>query len=618
MKDLRREIRSFLRQVERPGRYVGGEWNAVIKDPAGLEYRVALCYPDLYEIGMSHLGLAVLYHILNEEDGLCAERCFAPWPDMAARMKERGIPLFTLETGAPLKTFNLVGFSLQQELLYTNVLYMLDLAGIPLLSAERGPEDPIVAAGGSGAYTPEPMAEVFDLFLPGDGEAILPSLTALFRKMTREGAGRGDLLLAAAKELPAAYVPAFYTPRYDGQGLYTGLDPNQAGIPRCIQPGIVEDLDAAPVPLKPVLPILRCIHDRITLEIMRGCTRGCRFCQAGMINRPLRTRTPEGLIDQAKSIYARTGCDEISLLSLSSSDYPDLTRLMELTNEQFAPLRVGISLPSLRVGSQLKEVPGLAAAVRKAGLTVAPEAATDRLRKGMNKAITNDDLEEGVLKAFEMGWRRVKLYFMIGLPGETDDDVLAIADLARRISEIRRRVSGGPAQVNVSVSTFVPKAHTPFQWCAMARPEEIHAKQRLLLGTNLPRRIRLKFHHRGMSFVEGMLARGDRRSYAAVEGAYRAGARFDAWQECFSLEVWNRAFDAAGVDPERVLYRERSPEEPFPWDHIAPGPSRKFLLKEYVKSKGGETTAYCEGIQCNLCGIDPFLCKQLKRARKKT
>jgi radical SAM superfamily enzyme YgiQ (UPF0313 family) len=379
----------------------------------------------------------------------------------------------------------------------------------------------------------------------------------------------------------------------------------------------VEELDRVPVPRAPVQPGIRCIHDRITLEIMRGCTRGCRFCQAGMIKRPLRTRPPESLLEIAKASYARTGCDEISLTSLSSSDYPDLTRLMRMANEHFEALRVGLSLPSLRIGDRLSEIPGLAGAVRKAGLTLAPEAATDRLRRGMNKEITNEDLEKGVLRAYELGWRQVKLYFMIGLPDETEEDVRAIGRLARRISDLRKRVKQGPALVNVSVSTFVPKPHTPFQWSPMARFDEIREKQRLLRGAGLPRRIRFRFHDARMSFVEGMLARGDRRAFAAIERAYRSGAIFDAWKERFAFPLWERAFQEEGLDPEECLYRERGENEPFPWDHVQPGPSKRFLRNEYRRSRMGELTPYCEGPQCNNCGIDPLLCARLKRDRQK-
>jgi radical SAM superfamily enzyme YgiQ (UPF0313 family) len=424
------------------------------------------------------------------------------------------------------------------------------------------------------------------------------------------------MIREAVKAMPFAYAPALYTPRHDDRGFFTGLAPRDGDARPEILPGLFADLDDAPIPAAPVQSGVRSVHERITLEIMRGCTRGCRFCQAGMIKRPLRTRSPQSLLEGAMNVYLSTGYDEISLCSLSSSDYPELGRLMGMFNDRFEPLRVGLSLPSLRVDKNLQELSGLAGAVRKAGLTLAPEAATDRLRRAMNKEITNQDLEEGVLRAFEKGWRLVKLYFMIGLPGETEEDVRAIADLASHISDLRRRVHREPAMVNVSLSTFVPKAHTPFQWCPMARPDEVRDKQQLLLGMGLPQRIRFRFHDRRMSRVEGMLARGDRRLFEAVREAYTRGAAFDAWKERFQYRAWEEAFAAAGTDPEHYLYREREPDEAFPWDHIQAGPSREFLWSEYERSRKGEFTAYCEGPLCHNCGIDPRLCADLKKKRK--
>jgi radical SAM family uncharacterized protein len=520
-----------------------------------------------------------------------------------------------METGTPLRKFDLVGFSLQHELIATNVLYMLDLAQIPWRRAARGPEDPLLVAGGTGAFTPEPLAEVFDLFLPGDGEMAFPQLIALVRELRKAGVTGRELLREAALRLPFVYVPSLYEPEYSSVGRFEGLAPQEEGIPARIQSSVVEDLESLPIPRAPVQPGIRCVHDRITLEIMRGCTRGCRFCQAGMIKRPLRTRSPETLLAAARSIYTRTGYDEISLCSLSSSDYPELDRLMNLFNDHFEPLKVGLSLPSLRIGRNLKSVPALSAAVRKAGFTLAPEAATDRLRMRINKEITNDDLEEAVREAYEAGWRKVKLYFMIGLPGETEEDVMAIARLARRISDGRRHVGKGPAWVNVTVSTFVPKAHTPFQWCSMARPEAIREKQQLLLRSGLPRHIRFKFHNNRMSFVEGMLARGDRRMFSAVERAFQRGASFDSWQEWFSFSPWEKAFEEADMDPEDYLYRERKPDEAFPWDHIVSGPCREFLLKEHERSRECISTPYCEGAVCHQCGIDPMRCAALKKNR---
>lgn len=609
--DIRTKIRETLFQVRSPGRYVGKEWNLVEKDPARMRFRMALCYPDVYEIGMSHLGLSLLYHLVNEHEDQYAERCFAPWPDLARHMEKEDIPLFTLETGTPLREFDVVGFSLQHELLYTNVLYMLRLAGIPFRSGDRGESDPLIVAGGSGAYTPEVLAPLFDLFLLGDGEAVLPPVIELLRRLKEEGASKKDVLQVTSNAFPFVYAPSLYKPRYSSSGRYLGMEPDGLRI----EPGLVEDLDGIPIPERPLQPGIRCVHDRITLEIMRGCTRGCRFCQAGMIKRPLRTRRPESLLQAARAIYGATGYDEISLCSLSTGDYPELERMMDLFNEAFEPLKVGLSLPSLRVRKNLKEVPGLTTAVRKAGFTLAPEAATEAMRLRMNKPITDQDLEEAVLKAYELGWRRVKLYFMIGLPGEEDGDVRAIAALAGHVSQLRRRVRKGPAQVTVSVSTFVPKAHTPFQWCAMARPEEIIRKHRLLLDARLPRSVRLKFHSPRMSFVEGMLARGDRRMFEAVVEAHRQGACFDAWKDRFLFPCWEEAFEKASINADEILYAESPPDQCLPWDHVEPGPSRAFLWHEFEKACKGETTSYCEEEECHRCGVDMKWCAALKKSR---
>jgi len=614
MNDIEQKLLSILPRVRVPGRYVGGEWNAVVKDRGEVDFRTVLCFPDVYEVGMSHLGLIILYHLLNESPWHAAERCFAPWPDMGAALGEEGLPLLSLETSTPLGEFDMVGFSLQHELLYTNVLYMLELARIPVASGDRTESDPLVVAGGCGALSPEPLAEAIDLFLPGDGEDALPALCDLWRRLKQEGASRKERLLAAARAFDFAYAPAFYSVEQGSGGGDCVPRPIEDGVGETILPALVADLDNAYVPTAPVQAGVRSVHDRISLEIMRGCSRGCRFCNAGMCRRPVRARSRARLIELAERIYANTGYNEISLLSLSSSDYPcGIEELMVEMSERFTPRRVSVSLPSLRVDDRLERLPEMAALVRKSGLTLAPEVASDALRRRINKEITNDDLMAGALKAFEHGWRHVKLYFMIGLPGETDDDVRAIGDLAREISLLRRKTGRSAAKINVSVSTFIPKPHTPFQWCPMAREDEIVRKRRLLLGMGLPQRIRLNFHDYRMTFVEALLARGDRRLFGALREARRRGCSFDAWSEAIDSNNWRAALDAAGIDAERELYRERSVDEPFPWDHIQPGPSRDFLAAEWSRAKADEITPWCRTDGCHLCGVDPKSCSQSQK-----
>ncbi len=606
----------LLHNVKTPGRYVGGEWNEVRKNPDAVSFRTALCFPDVYEVGMSHLGMVILYHLLNESPWHHAERCFAPWPDMGKALKEKRIPLLSLESRTPLSSFDVVGFSLQHELLDTNVLYMLELAGIPVGSDERGESDPIVIAGGCGALVPEPLAGAIDLFLPGDGEEALPALSALFNELKSEGASRQEKLLAAARAFPFVYVPAFYEERQDPGGFGRSVVPCVDGVPPRITPAVVLDMENAYFPEAPILSGVRTVHDRIALEIMRGCTNGCRFCQAGMIRRPLRRRSPGRIIDLAEKVYGRTGCDSISLLSLSSSDYPEIEELMIALNERFEERRVGLSLPSLRVDSQLKRLPELAGMVRKSGLTLAPETATDSLRRRINKNITNEDLVDGVVRALDQGWSTIKLYFMIGLPGESLDDVRAIGSLARKIAGLRGTSRRGATRVNVAVSTFIPKPHTPFQWSALARPEEVEEKRRLLLDMRLPSKIKLKFHDQRMTFVEALLSRGGRNLFDALREARSGGCAFDAWTERIDIDGWRKACDRAGIEPEKELYRERPFPESLPWDHIDPGPSKEYLIQEMERAGSEETTPACGDGTCNSCGIDPATCPALRGPRR--
>jgi len=587
----------MLARVERPAQYIGGEWNAVVKDHRQVAASVALAFPDTYPIGMSHLGIAILYEALNRTRQFAAERVFMPLPDMQAQLEGRGLPLFSLETRTPLREFDLVGFSLQYEMCYTNVLAMLELAGIPIRSADRDDRCPIVAAGGQGAMAPEPLAPFIDLFVIGDGEEM--ALTLAQAVADTRGMPRPERLRALARASPHFYLPSLYREVRDGEGRYRGLEPVVEGVPERVSRAVVENLDAAPYPEAPIVPHVQTIHDRITLEILRGCTQGCRFCQAGMVRRPARVRSVERLREVAWRAYQATGHSEVSLASLSSSDYPDLPGLIRAMAELFDPLKVNVALSSLRVDDQLEALPALLRSVRKSGLTIAPEAAREELRRRINKNISTADLLRGAREAYRQGWRAVKLYFMIGLPGESDEDVDAIADLAHEVSAQR---SGRGGRVNVAVAPFVPKPHTPFQWEAMDEVEALREKQRRILSRARSRRVRFKFHNVERSHIEAVISRGDRLVGEAIARARRLGAQLDAWDEHFSYQRWLRAFAEAGVAPRDYANRRRADDEPLPWDHIDSGVRREFLLAERQRAERGEPTPDCRLGVCTRCG----------------
>jgi len=608
-------VRALLSEVKQPAQYVGGEWNIIRKDPAAVRGRIALCYPDCYEVGTSHNGLAVLYEVVNRIPHLAAERCFTPWTDMADQMRARGVPLFTLEDHRPVREVDVLGFTLQSELTYSNVLETLQLASIPRRAAARGAEDPIVIAGGHGAHNPEVLAEFVDVFMPGDGEETLVPFLELVAERRRAGTPRAELLHELARRFAWAYVPSMYEPNFEGRnGPFRGLTPRFADVPARVQGAAVFDFSAVPMATRPIVPSVRTVQERISLEIMRGCTRGCRFCQAGMITRPMRYRTVEQLVDAAEQAWHATGYDEITLTSLSSGDYPWIEELLRAMSARFTPRGVSVSLPSLRVTGELSKLPGLTNGVRKAGMTFAPEVATDRLRAIINKDIRNEDVKSSAAAAYREGWSTIKLYYMIGIPGEREEDLRAIVEFAEELSRLRQQVTGkAPAQVNVTVSTFVPKAFVPFQWDGMMDRFTIRAKQSWMRGLCRNKKVKLKFHDADQSFLEGILSRGDRRLADAIELAHDKGARFDAWREHFELSRWLDAFDATGIDPDAFALRERTQDESLPWDHLDIGPSRDFLWQERERARAAIQTDYCIGKVCHVCGVPPSLCFAIKR-----
>ena len=599
----------MLQAVEKPARYTGGEWNAQPKDSAAVLCRIALAMADVYEVGMSNLGLKILYEILNRRDDIAAERVYAPWLDMEEEMRRRGIPLFSLETFREVSSFDILGFSLQYELLITNTLNMLDLAGLPLHAAERTDEQPFVIGGGPCVYNTEPIADFFDFFVLGDGEEIVVEVCDALIAWKKEGRpdGRRGFLRRAAR-ISGVYVPSFYAPEYDAQGMFTGLRIlDEAASPQ-IYRRVVKDLDAAPFLEKPVVPYLGIVHDRLMLELFRGCTRGCRFCQAGMAYRPVRERRPETLESLARTLFDSTGYNEMSLTSLSSADYSCLSPLVDGLLAGTQGERVSFSLPSLRIDSFSVDIAERLQQVRKSGLTFAPEAGTQRLRDVINKNVTEDDLLHSVRTAFEQGWKAVKLYFMMGLPTETDEDIVGIAELAQKVVDCYKEVKGKRGvKVTVSVSCFVPKAYTPFQWFAQVPQEEFERRQRLLKESIRDRAISFHYHDARASVLEGALSRGDRRLSAVIETAWRNGAKFDGWTDQFKDEVWKDAFCRCGVAPEFYSRRTRDPEEALPWAHTSPGVSEDFLRREWQRAQEAALTHDCRRETCTGCGVCPEL-----------
>lgn len=594
----------MLSAVQKPARYTGGEFGSVVKEKA--DVRMALAFPDVYEVGMSYLGFKILYHLLNKLEGVAAERVYAPWIDMEKLMRERGITLCTLETKQALAECDLIGFTLQYEMSYTNILNMLDLGGVKVKACERVEGDPFVVVGGPCVFNPEPLADFFDLAIIGEGEEALPELVLAYKKWKltgRQGGRQGFLKLAA--KIKGIYVPSFYDVQYKEDGTVAQVKPVQAEAEPVIYKRVIQDMNTVDYPDDPIVPFAEIVHDRIMLEVFRGCSRGCRFCNAGMVYRPVRERKPEVLRALARRLVDNTGYDEISLFSLSTADYSCLDPLLDGLMHDFKDERVSVSLPSLRIDSFCVDVAQKVNTVRKSGLTFAPEAGSQRMRDVINKGVTEQNLMDAVSAAFANGWKKIKLYFMIGLPYETDEDVLAIADLAKKVlakyKEITRK---GGAMVTVSVANFVPKPYTAFQWASQDTLEEIRRKDLLLRETfRHVRGINYQYHESKVSVLEGVFARGDRRLGKALYHAWQNGERFDGWDECFNFDLWQETFKATGIEPEFYASRIRTPEEIFPWEHLQPGVDKNFLAHEYAKAKAAQLTHDCRHGDCTGCGV---------------
>ena len=601
-------LEKILRSVQKPARYIGGELNSIVKNKNDVDYRLVFCFPDTYEIGMSHLGMKILYSIYNNIPGVWCERCFAPWTDMAEQLKKYGYRLFALESKDPLNEFDSLAFTLQYEMSYTTILYMLDLAGVPLLAADRGEDDPIVFAGGPCACNPEPIADFFDFFVLGDGEDVSVEIIEALKQCKKNKLSRRDTLLEVAK-IEGVYVPSHFDVLYKRDGTVKSIK-NNAGGPNKVRRRTVTDLDRAYYPDKIIVPLIEIVHDRVMVEVLRGCIHGCRFCQAGFIYRPQRYKSAALINDQTRCLIDNTGYSEVSLTSLSTSDHPELGDLLDRLISWTEERKINLSLPSLRIDNFDSSIIDKTTRVRKSGLTFAAEAGTQRLRDVINKNVTEEEIHRTCKIAFEEGYTSVKLYFMLGHPTETDEDIKGIADLSQSIVDLYyslpTRQKGKSVTVTTSVSCFVPKPFTPFQYVAQDSVEEFERKQQLLKDSIKSKKINLKYHDARTSVAEAVLARGDRRLCQVVLDVYRDGGVFESWDDGFSYDRWVKALEKNGLSLGFYTSRERKTDEIFPWDHLDYGITKRFLKKEYERAIAGETTPSCTE-KCSACGVAKML-----------